>query len=355
MRAIQADRGPPGAFRPLLVFREGSYLNPSQTAESSRGDEEASQPTQTEASEAVVEARGLTKRYGDFEAVAGVEFMVKPGEVFGMLGPNGAGKSTTMRMIYRVTPITSGTLSVLGLTAGRDDRRIKAQLGVVPQLDNLDEQLTVMDNLLVYARFNELGPKLARRRAEELLAFLELAPKAKARIRDLSGGMQRRLTLARGLMNDPKMVILDEPTTGLDPQVRLTLWDKLEELRAKGVTLIMTTHYMDEAERLCDRLVIMDKGCIVAEGSPRQLVRKQVSPEVIEARLEGNSFDRLRYHAKRFGAEVERTGDRVSLFVGDGRELLRAVEEDGISLNGFVRPGNLEDVFLKLTGRALRE
>ena len=241
----------------------------------------------------IVEARGLRKRYGAFDAVAGIDFDVYAGEFFGMLGPNGAGKSTTMRMIYRVTPLSAGALSVMGLKAGKDDRRIKAGLGVVPQLDNLDEELSVLDNLLIYARFNEIAPKVARNRAEELLEFLELGSKKRAQIRELSGGMKRRLTLARGLMNDPKIVILDEPTTGLDPQVRITLWDKLDELRAQGVTLIMTTHYMDEAERLCDRLVIMDQGEIVAKGSPRQLVGEHVSPEVVEARLEGVDFEKL--------------------------------------------------------------
>jgi lipooligosaccharide transport system ATP-binding protein len=341
-----------------LRGEEEANLNAVHTERGKR-DEETAKPTkssQADTPDPVVRASSLRKRYGSFEAVAGIDFVVGPGEFFGMLGPNGAGKSTTMRMVYRVTPLTSGSLSVLGLTAGRDDRLIKAELGVVPQLDNLDEQLTVLDNLLVYARFNEIVPEVARRRAAELLDFLELASKAKAPIRELSGGMKRRLTLARGLMNDPKIVILDEPTTGLDPQVRLTLWDKLDELRARGVTLIMTTHYMDEAERLCDRLVIMDQGRIVAEGSPRKMVLEQVSPEVIEARLEGNDFARLEHHAKRLGAEVQRAGDRVSLFVKDGREVLRSLAEDSIFLNGaFVRPGNLEDVFLKLTGRALRE
>lgn len=304
----------------------------------------------------VVQARGLKKRYGAFEAVAGLDFSVQAGEFFGLLGPNGAGKTTTMRMMYRVTPITEGSLSILGFEAGRDDRQIKARLGVVPQLDNLDEELNVLDNLLVYARFNEIPPKIARQRAEELLDFLELAPKAKSQVRALSGGMKRRLTLGRGLMNDPEIVILDEPTTGLDPQVRITLWNKLDELRSQGVTLLMSTHYMDEAERLCDRLVIMDQGKIITQGRPRELVANHVSPEVVEARLEGIALERLEPIAKRHGAELLSSADRVSLFVADGRALLRAFEEEDIFLNGaFVRPGNLEDVFLNLTGRALRE
>ncbi|MBI3961310.1 MAG: ABC transporter ATP-binding protein [Deinococcus sp.] len=306
--------------------------------------------------DAVVNARGLVKYYGGLAAVAGIDFHIAPGEFFGMLGPNGAGKTTTMRLVYRVTPLSAGELSVLGYRAGRDDRLIKAGLGVVPQLDNLDEELTVLDNLLVYARYNELEPRLARRRAEELLAFLELTGKARSRIRELSGGMKRRLTLARGLMSQPKILVLDEPTTGLDPQVRLTLWDKLGELRAQGVTLFMSTHYMDEAERLCDRLVIMDQGRIVVEGTPRDLVRAHVSPEVIETRLDGYSFGQVEAAARCLGARVQRAGDRVSLFVKDGREALRALETLGIVLHGaYLRPGNLEDVFLKLTGRTLRE
>ena len=312
--------------------------------------------TGEEVKSTIVEARGLTKRYGDFEAVAGIDFDVYAGEFFGMLGPNGAGKSTTMRMIYRVTPLSEGELSVMGFRAGEDDRQIKAGLGVVPQLDNLDEELSVLDNLLIYARFNEIAPKVARNRAEELLAFLELSSKKRAQIRELSGGMKRRLTLARGLMNDPKIVILDEPTTGLDPQVRLTLWDKLDELRAQGVTLIMTTHYMDEAERLCDRLVIMDQGNIVAQGSPRQLVHEHVAPEVVEARLEGVDFERLREAAHRLDLSAQKAGERVSLFTENGRRTIDDLEAEGFHFRSvFVRPGNLEDVFLKLTGRALRE
>ena len=312
--------------------------------------------TRAEGQSTIVEARGLTKRYGELNAVAGIDFDVYAGEFFGMLGPNGAGKSTTMRMIYRVTPHSAGELSVMGYTAGEDDRRIKAGLGVVPQLDNLDEELSVLDNLLIYARFNEIAPKMAKDRAEELLEFLELSSKKRAQIRELSGGMKRRLTLARGLMNDPKIVILDEPTTGLDPQVRLTLWDKLDELRSRGVTLIMTTHYMDEAERLCDRLVIMDQGEIVAEGSPRQLVKVHVSPEVVEARLDGVNFERLEQAATRLGLSAQKAGERVSIFTDDGRKTIDDLEEEGFHFRSvFVRPGNLEDVFLKLTGRALRE
>ncbi len=304
----------------------------------------------------VVKAQGLTKRYGDFTAVDRVDFEVAAGEFFGLLGPNGAGKTTTMRLIYRVTPLTEGSLEVLGARAGEDDRAIKARLGVVPQLDNLDEELNVLDNLLVYARFNEISPKTARSRALELLDFMELSNKAKAKVTALSGGMKRRLTLARGLMNDPEIVVLDEPTTGLDPQVRLSIWDKLGELRARGKTLLMTTHYMDEAERLCDRLVIMDRGKIVATGTPRELIRAHVAPEVIEARPSSAEQARLGVVSARLGAVLLSSGDRSSLFVQNGREVLSRLEAEGIFLNGaYIRPGNLEDVFLNVTGRSLRE
>ena len=312
--------------------------------------------TQPKAAPPIIRAEGLVKRYGGLIAVSNISFEVRPGEFFGMLGPNGAGKSTTMRMIYCVTPMTAGKLTVMGLTAGRDDRRIKARLGVVPQLDNLDEELSVVDNLLVYARYNDIPLQVAKARADELLDFLELSAKRRAPVRALSGGMKRRLTLGRGLMNDPQVLILDEPTTGLDPQVRITLWDKLGELRAKGVTLIMSTHYMDEAERLCDRLVIMDHGKIIAEGTPRQLVRAHVSPEVIESRLAGLALAELERVAKRLGADLLRSGERVSLFVPDGRAVLSELEREGVHLlEAFIRPGNLEDVFLNLTGRTLRE
>ncbi|MDZ7704965.1 MAG: ABC transporter ATP-binding protein [Trueperaceae bacterium] len=301
-------------------------------------------------------ARNLVKRYGAFEAVSSLSFEVRAGEFFGLLGPNGAGKSTTMRMIYRVTPPTSGALTVLGFEAGRDDRQIKARLGVVPQIDNLDEELSVLDNLIVYARFHDISYRDAKTRAHDLLDFMELSGKANAKIMALSGGMKRRLTLARGLMNDPQIVVLDEPTTGLDPQVRITLWDKLEELRSRGVTLLMSTHYMDEAERLCDRLIIMDQGQIVAEGEPERLVNEHVSAEVVEMRLAGMDAERLARVAERLGASVQRSKERMSLFTGDGRALLDGLRREGLEpARTFIRPGNLEDVFLKLTGRSLRE
>ena len=306
--------------------------------------------------ETVVRGRGLTKKYGELVAVDGVDLEVQAGEVFGLLGPNGAGKSTTMRMIYRVTALTEGSLQVFGLEAGREDRAIKAQLGVVPQMDNLDEELSVLDNLLIYARFYGIDRATARKRATDLLDFLELTSKARGKIRELSGGMKRRLTLARGLMNEPRMLVLDEPTTGLDPQVRILLWDKLAELRARGVTLLLSTHYMDEAERLCDRMVILDHGKIIAQGPPRELVGEHVTPQVIEARLAEGELEPLQAACAELGIELLPAVKRVSLFVPDGRQALERLEARGLFLNGaYVRPGNLEDLFLKLTGRSLRE
>ncbi len=304
----------------------------------------------------VIEAKGLVKRYGDFEAVAGIDFEVHPGEFFGLLGPNGAGKSTTMKMIYRLTPVTEGRLVILGKEAGKQDRAIKAEIGVVPQMDNLDEELDVFDNLYIYGRFHDIDSETARSRATELLEFAELSSRARAPLKSLSGGMLRRLTLARGLMNEPRLLLLDEPTTGLDPQVRLSIWDKLSELRRKGVTLVMSTHYMDEAERLCERLLVLDHGRIIAQGTPRELVSQHVSPEVVEARL----FDLELSILEKAAAELEATllvaADRISLFAQDGRAVLGALAEKGVDLPGaYVRPGNLEDVFLHLTGRSLRE
>jgi lipooligosaccharide transport system ATP-binding protein len=324
--------------------REGDVE--SRTGE--RSDERTSAP--------VVEARGLAKRYGGFTAVDDIDFDVRPGEVLGLLGPNGAGKSTTMRMIYQVTPPTAGTLRIFGMETGRDARAIKARLGVVPQIDNLDEDLNVRDNLRIHGRYHGLPGDVARRRADELLAFAELNEKAKVEVRALSGGMKRRLTLARGLVADPDLVVLDEPTTGLDPQVRLTLWDKMDELKARGATLMMSTHYMDEAERLCDRLLIMDLGRIVADGTPRGLIRASLEPFVVEARLAGRDDAPFRRLADATGGELVRAGDRVSVFVGDGREALQRLLDDGVDPErAFVRPSNLEDLFLRLTGRGLRE
>lgn len=304
----------------------------------------------------VVEARSLTKRYGAFTAVDEVDFDVRPGEVLGMLGPNGAGKSTTMRMIYQVTPSSGGSLRVFGHESGIEARAIKARLGVVPQMDNLDEDLTVRDNLRIHGRYHGLNAAAARAKADELLAFADLSGKARARVNELSGGMKRRLTMARGLVSQPDLVILDEPTTGLDPQVRLSLWDKLDELKGRGATLLMSTHYMDEAERLCDRLLIMDRGRIVADGTPRSLIRDSLAPFVVEARLGGGDDAPFRRLAERTDGELVRAGDRISVFVGDGREALTRLLDDGVDPDrAFVRPSDLEDLFLRLTGRGLRE
>jgi lipooligosaccharide transport system ATP-binding protein len=304
----------------------------------------------------VIEAVDLVKRYGEIEAVSGVTFTVDEGRFYGLLGPNGAGKTTTMRMIYQVTPPSSGSLRVFGLSSGRAARAIKEQMGVVPQIDNLDEELSVEDNLRIYARFNGISGREAESRASEMLEFAELSARRKAQVRQLSGGMKRRLTLARGLMNAPRLLILDEPTTGLDPQVRLSIWEKLDALRSRGITLLMSTHYMDEAERLCDELLIMDHGRIIARGAPRDLIRSNLPAYVVEARVDARAGEALARFAERNGAELVRSGERASLFVSDGTAAVEALQRDELAGDrAFVRPSNLEDVFLKLTGRSLRE
>ena len=308
-------------------------------------------------SQPVISAHNLVKKYGDFTAVDGISFRVERGGFYGLLGPNGAGKTTTMRMICQVTPHSSGDLWILGMKTGRDDRAIRARLGVIPQIDNLDEELSVKENLVVYARFNDIDRKTAHRRADELLEFIELSEKSDAEVRSLSGGMKRRLTLARGLVNDPDILILDEPTTGLDPQVRIILWNKLEELRNQGVTILLSTHYMDEAERLTDFLYIMDNGRFRAEGQPRQLVSDQASRDVVEVRMDRNSNDALMEWISGKNLKWQRTGaDRISFYSDNGSTLHDALIDFGIdSDNIYQRPGNLEDVFLNLTGRTLRE
>ncbi|MEX2540309.1 MAG: ABC transporter ATP-binding protein [Trueperaceae bacterium] len=305
---------------------------------------------------AVVDAVDLVKRYGEIEAVSGVSFAVQEGRFYGLLGPNGAGKSTTMRMIYQVTPPTSGRLEVFGLTSGKEARAIKERIGVVPQIDNLDDELSVEDNLRIYARLNGITGREAESRAQEMLEFAELSGRRKAQVRQLSGGMKRRLTLARGLMNSPRFLVLDEPTTGLDPQVRLSIWEKLDALRARGMTLLMSTHYMDEAERLCDELLIMDHGQIIAQGAPRDLIRGNLPPYVVEARVAPGADGALARFAERHGVELVRSGERASLFVADGVAAVEALQRDELGGDkAFVRPTNLEDVFLNLTGRSLRE
>ena len=301
--------------------------------------------------EPLIEARKLTKRYGEFVAVDGIEFTVARGETFGFLGPNGAGKSSTMRMIGAVSPASDGTLCVLGLDPDRDGPAIRQRLGVVPQEDNLDQELDVGENLQVYGRFFGLPRDEIRRRIDELLEFVQLSDRREARVDSLSGGMKRRLTIARALVNEPELILLDEPTTGLDPQARHALWDRLYRLKQRGVTLVLTTHYMDEAEQLCDRLVIMDRAKIVAEGSPRELIERFVEREVVELRFgEGDaapSLDGLAGH-------VEVLQDRVVIGTDDGDRVVDALHARGLHPETvLVRRATLEDVFLRLTGRRL--
>ena len=299
----------------------------------------------------LIEARDLTKRYGDFVAVDGIDFTVERGETFGFLGPNGAGKSSTMRMIGAVSPASDGTLRVLGRDPERDGPEIRSRLGVVPQDDNLDLELDVGENLHVYGRFFGLPRDEIRRRTDELLDFVHLADRRESRVDSLSGGMKRRLTIARALINEPELMLLDEPTTGLDPQARHALWDRLYRLKQRGVTLVLTTHYMDEAEQLCDRLVVMDRAKIVAEGSPRELIERYVEREVVELRLGdrngGPSLDGLADH-------VEVLQDRVVIGTDDGDAVVDEVHHRGFEPETvLVRRATLEDVFLRLTGRSL--
>ena len=276
----------------------------------------------------LVQARGLRKRFGDFEAVRGVDVDVARGEVFGFLGPNGAGKSSTMRMIACVSPRTDGSLQVLGMDPDVDGPRIRARIGVVPQLDNLDTELTVRQNLQIYGRYFGLSRAHVRAKAAELLEFAQLTERAEDEVEPLSGGMKRRLTIARALVNDPELLLLDEPTTGLDPQARHLLWERLYRLKREGVTQIITTHYMDEAEQLCDRLVVMDDGLVVAEGSPAEL--------------------------EPFVERVEELPDRLLLYTADGEHTHAEVARAGfVPLSALVRRSTLEDVFLRLTGRTL--
>ena len=302
---------------------------------------------------ALIHARSLTKRFGGLTAVDGIDFDVSKGEAFGFLGPNGAGKSSTMRMIGCVSPVTSGTLRVLGLDPGADGAAIRGRLGVVPQLDNLDNELTVRENIVIYGRYFGLGRRELRARADELLEFVQLSERADDPVEPLSGGMKRRLTIARSLVNDPQVLLLDEPTTGLDPQARHVVWDRLFRLKQQGVTLVLTTHYMDEAEQLCDRLVIMHQGKIAEEGSPQELIRRLSTREVVELRFSGEApgiepdvFDGQ-------VARVEVLPDRILLYTDDGDALVPHAHERLSPLSVLVRRSTLEDVFLRLTGRTL--
>ncbi|MFI5491745.1 ABC transporter ATP-binding protein [Actinoplanes sp. NPDC051859] len=302
----------------------------------------------------LIHARGLVKRFGDFTAVAGIDVDVASGEAFGFLGPNGAGKSSTMRMIGCVSPPTDGVLRILDKDPLREGPAIRARLGVCPQLDNLDLELTVRENLTTYARFFGISRKVARRRADELLDFVQLAERADSKVEPLSGGMKRRLTIARALVNEPDIVLLDEPTTGLDPQARHLVWERLFRLKQQGVTLVLTTHYMDEAEQLCDRLVVMDGGRIVAEGSPRALIEEYSTREVVELRFNAESQDDFAGKLDGIGERLEILPDRILLYVSDGGAAVAEVQGRALHpASVLVRRSSLEDVFLHLTGRTL--
>ena len=304
----------------------------------------------------LIEARNLVKRFGDFTAVDGVDVEVRPGEFFGFLGPNGAGKSSSMRMIGCVSPPTSGELTIFGLDATTHGRQIRGRMGVVPQLDQLDEQLTVMDNLIVYGRYFDIARSECRRRAKDLLEFVQLSDRADSRIELLSGGMKRRVSIARSLINEPDLLLLDEPTTGLDPQARHVLWDRLYRLKQQGVTVVLTTHYMDEAEQLCDRLVVMDDGRFVAEGSPSELIRDHSPREVLELRYPAGTNEAHAFEVDGIGHRRETLPDRILIYADDGEAALKEVHARGsIPESVLVRRSSLEDVFLKLTGRSLAD
>ena len=305
-------------------------------------------------SDSLIHARGLTKRFGGFTAVDAIDFDVAPGESFGFLGPNGAGKTSAMRMIACVSPVTEGTLRVLGMDPAADGPRIKARLGVVPQADTLDTELTVRENLSIYGRYFDLPRPVIRKRVDELLDFVQLTERAKDQVEPLSGGMKRRLTIARSLVNEPDLLLLDEPTTGLDPQARHLLWDRLYRLKQKGVTLVLTTHYMDEAEQLCDRLVVMDHARIVAEGSPLQLIQRHSTREVLEMRFPVGVQETLDGQLEGLGERVEQLPDRVLVYADDGEAASALAHERGLRPEMvLVRRSSLEDVFLRLTGRSL--
>jgi lipooligosaccharide transport system ATP-binding protein len=301
----------------------------------------------------VINAINLRKDFDELTAVAGINFSIEEGECFGFLGPNGAGKSTTMRMIYCVSPLTSGTLNVLGMDVEEDHQReIKALIGVVPQENNLDVDFSVHKNLTVYARYFQVDPAVASKRADELIDFMQLKDKRDSKIDELSGGLKRRLIIARALINDPRILILDEPTTGLDPQARHLIWERVRELKKRKVTVILTTHYMDEAEQLCDRLIIMDKGKIVAEGNPRDLIDQHVSSQVLEMIPPSDELIQL---VKDNGWNYERYADRIFVYTNDSAAVLAQIKGKVPLDRSIIRNATLEDVFLKLTGRGLIE
>ena len=305
-------------------------------------------------SESLIRARGLTKKFGDFIAVNGIDFDVLKGESFGLLGPNGAGKSTAMRMIGATSQRTSGELTILGKDPEQFGPQIRAHLGVVPQQDNLDTQLSVTENLYIYGRYFGLSRKFLKGKIEELLAFAQLEEKRSAKVESLSGGMKRRLTIARALVSEPEILMLDEPTTGLDPQARHILWDRLFRLKEDGVTLLITTHFMDEAEQLCDRLVVMDKGSIMAEGSPAQLIKDYSTKEVLEVRFGSERNAQMADDLRQICDRIEELPDRILMYTEDGEELLERVYKKNFHpKTSLVRRSSLEDVFLRLTGRTL--
>jgi lipooligosaccharide transport system ATP-binding protein len=307
-------------------------------------------------SEVVIRAKNLTKKYKDFVAVDGIDFEVKRGESFGLLGPNGAGKSTTMKMISSVSQRTGGELTILGKEPNTHGPEIRAHLGVVPQKDLLDRELKAWENLFTYGRYFGLSRKFLKQKVEELLEFAQLTEKRNSKADDLSGGMQRRLAIARGLVNEPEILMLDEPTTGLDPQARHILWDRLFRLKEQGVTLVITTHYMDEAEQLCDRLIVMDKGKIMAEGSPAALIKQYSSKEVVEVRFGTDKNEKFAPQLEELADRIEVLPDRILLYTEKGEELLTRIVDAGLHpMTSLVRRSSLEDVFLRLTGRTLVE
>jgi len=307
-------------------------------------------------SETLIHARGLTKNYGDFVAVDGIDFDVAKGESFGFLGPNGAGKSTTMRIIGATSVRTSGTLTILGKDPEVNGPQIRAHLGVVPQQDNLDVELTVSENIFIYGRYFGLSSSFINKKIPELLEFAQLEEKKDTKVQALSGGMKRRLTIARSLVSEPDILMLDEPTTGLDPQARHILWDRLFRLKEQGVTLLITTHYMDEAEQLCDRLIVMDKGKIMAENSPAQLIKDYSTKEVLEVRFGSDRNQEMIEVLRPLAERIEVLPDRILLYAEDGEALLEKIAAKGIHPNtSLVRRSSLEDVFLRLTGRSLVE
>jgi lipooligosaccharide transport system ATP-binding protein len=304
--------------------------------------------------EVMISARGLTKNFDQFVAVDGINFEVRRGEAFGLLGPNGAGKSTTMRMISATSQRTGGDLEILGKDPNKFGPEIRAHLGVVPQLDNLDRELKVWENLYTYGRYFGLSRKFVKAKLDELIEFAQLQDKRDSKTDDLSGGMKRRLTIARALVNEPEILLLDEPTTGLDPQARHVLWDRLFRLKEQGVTLVITTHYMDEAEQLCDRLIVMDKGKIMAEGAPADLIREYSSREVLEVRFGSSKNEEVAASIRNLGDRVEVLPDRILVYAEDGEHELAKIHELGFQpITSLVRRSSLEDVFLRLTGRTL--